>query len=280
MASFLTDIIDLNYLRGCAYFEPYAGGAGAALNLLKEGVVSELYLNDADERIYAFWRSVQLYPERFMERIASVPLTITEWHKQHEICLNPSKYSLFDIGFATFFLNRCNRSGVLIGAGPIGGYEQKGKWRMDVRFNREELSRRIFHLSRYRERIHVSCNDALNFLKTSLPRGRGRDHIFIYLDPPYVNKGQRLYLNSYNADDHAFLAKYLNEQHRLQWIVSYDDNELIRRLYASFRIALLPIKYTLQQKRSAYELIIAPHYLSTPSVCRIGGRESSLRRIA
>ncbi|TAN41516.1 MAG: DNA adenine methylase [Nitrospirae bacterium] len=280
LANFLTNIIDLNDLRGCAYFEPYAGGAGAALSLVRDDVVSEIYLNDADDRIYAFWRSVQLYPERFIERIITVPLTIEEWYRQHEICSNTSKYSQFDVGFATFFMNRCNRSGVLSGSGPIGGYEQRGKWRIDVRFNREGLSQRIIALSRYRGRIHVSCKDAIAFLKTSLPRGRGRDRNFIYLDPPYVNNGQRLYLNAYSANDHVLLAKYLCDQRSLPWVVSYDDSGLIRELYTSLKIALLPIKYTLQQKRSAHELIIAPHHLSMPSACRLGGRESFLRKIA
>lgn len=277
LTSFLTDVIDLNDLGGCVYYEPYAGGAGAALSLLKQQVVSELYLNDADRCVVAFWRSALYASEQFVERIHTVPLTIEEWHRQHDICARPKSRTQFDVGFAAFFMNRCNRSGVLTGSGPIGGYEQAGSWRMDVRFNRDALAERILTLAHMKNRIHVSCKDAVTFLKGNLPRGRGRDRVFVYLDPPYVNNGQRLYLNAYKPEDHAQLAHYLEAQNALAWIMSYDDSDLVRELYAGYKIKLMPIRYTLQEKRSAQELIIAPHRLAVPKASRIHGRESLLQ---
>jgi DNA adenine methylase len=279
-SDFLTDVIDLNDLRACAYFEPYAGGAGAALELLKNGVVSDIYLNDADPRIYSFWYSALVFSSKFTKRILSVPLTLSEWYKQQHICLNPFLYSQFKVGFAAFYMNRCNRSGVLDGSGPIGGYKQDGKWRLDVRFNRERLAERIIAIARLRKHIHVFCMDAIVFLKDQLPRGKRRKHVFVYLDPPYVNHGPRLYLNAYNSDDHALIAKYLHAQKSLPWIMSYDDCSLIRELYSAHNIALLPTKYTFQKKRRINELLIAPHHLSTPSACRIAGRESLLEEIS
>ena len=280
LSEFLTDVIDLNDLRNCTYFEPYAGGAGAALSLLKNRVVPEIYLNDADVRIYAFWRAALHHAERFVERISSVPLTIAEWRRQHEICAHPSKYRLFDVGFAAFYMNRCNRSGVLTGSGPIGGYEQSGTWRMGVRFYRETLAERILRLSKMRKNIHVSRMDAINFLKTNLPIGGRRKQVLVYLDPPYVNKGQRLYLNAYEAKDHKLLAKYLHTQKTLPWIMSYDDSALVRELYQSSKMAQLPIRYSLQAKRSAHELIIAPDNVVVPSTCRMGRDENPLLEIA
>lgn len=277
LTGFLADVIDLNDLGGCVYYEPYAGGAGAALSLLKQQVVSELYLNDADRRVVAFWRSALYASEQFVERIRTVPLTIEEWHRQRDICARPKSRAQFDVGFAAFFMNRCNRSGVLTGSGPIGGYEQAGRWRMDVRFNRNALAERILTLARMKNRIHVSCEDAIVFLKGRLPRGRGRDRVFVYLDPPYVNNGQRLYLNAYKPEDHAQLAHYLDAQNALAWIMSYDDSDLVRELYAGHKVALMPIRYSLQEKRSARELIIAPHRLGVPQACRVHGRESLLQ---
>ncbi len=125
----LKGIIELNNLRGCIYFEPYAGGAGAALNLLYNNVVSEIHINDLDKRVFAFWKAVLQETERFVDLVFSVPLSIEEWLKQRAICMRADEYDLFDIGFATFYINRCNRSGVLINAGPIGGYQQAGKWK-------------------------------------------------------------------------------------------------------------------------------------------------------
>jgi DNA adenine methylase len=281
LARFLTDVIDLNDLRGCVYYEPYAGGAGAAIALLVQGAVSELFLNDADARVHAFWAAALNQTERFVESIGTVPLTIDEWKRQYEICANPQSNSIFDVGFSAFYMNRCNRSGVLTGAGPIGGYAQFGRWRMDVRFNRENLSARIIHLGKMRDKIHISCRDAVAFLKAILPRGRTRRRVFAYLDPPYVNKGQRLYLNAYEAKDHAILAEYMLAQRALPWIMSYDDNSLVRKLYLECKQAILPIQYSLQEKRTADELIIAPNHVALPSVCRLGhNKERSLRAIA
>lgn len=276
LAGFLGDVIARNELEKCIYYEPYAGGAGAAFGLLQRELVSELYINDADPRVSAFWRSVLKDTDQFVDRIRTVPLTIKEWHRQQGICLRPKGHSRFEVGFAAFFMNRCNRSGVLSGSGPIGGYEQAGKWRMDVRFNRDGLTERILTIAKKKDYIHVSGEDAIVFLKRRLPGGKGRKRVFVYLDPPYVNNGQRLYLNAYGPDDHALLAEYLNKQKILAWLMSYDDNELVRRLYARYRLSSLPIRYSLQEKRFGRELIITPRDVSIPHACTVHGHESKL----
>lgn len=276
LTGFLSDVIELNDLRGCSYYEPYAGGAGAALGLLKRGVVKEVHLNDADPRVYAFWRSSLHESNRFVDRLQSVSLTIDEWRRQRLISTNPLAHSLFDVGFATFFMNRCNRSGVISGAGPIGGYRQTGKWRLDVRFNRTTLAERVLKLSQLKDYVHVSCEDAIDFLKKALPRGQGRAEVFVYLDPPYVNNGPRLYLNAYRPEDHAQLARYLDAQTALPWIVSYDNSALVKKLYDRHNIALMQIRYTLQEKRAARELIISPQYVAIPREWRMNNCERPL----
>ncbi len=280
LSDFLIDIIDLNNLRDGAYYEAYAGGAGAGLRLLMEGVVSEIYLNDVDSRIHAFWVSVLDEPERFEKSIREIPLSIEEWKKQREIYLNPDHHDRFDLGFAAFYMNRCNRSGILMDAGPIGGFGQQGKWHMGVRFNRETLSRRVLDLAGYRENIHVFNKDAIRFLKEHLPKGRGRSHVFVYLDPPYVNKGRRLYFNAYGKKDHATLARYLLNQKSLYWIMSYDDNSLVRDLYRDRLRALVHSSYTLQSRRSTHEILIAPEHVTIPLEQRVGHNRFPLRKVA
>ena len=264
LAGLLATIIDLNGLRGCRYFEPFAGGAGAALELLKDDVVSEIHINDADIRISSFWKAAVCETDRFVDRIFEIPLNIEEWSRQELICSNPRGKQTFELGFSAFFMNRCNRSGVMKGAGPIGGKAQAGKWKLDVRFNRETLASRILALGRRRERIHISNEDAMAFLKNSLPRGTQRKQVLVFLDPPYVNKGQRLYLNAYGPKDHGALAGYVNAQKTLPWIMTYDDTELIRDLYAANCVLPMPIRYSLNQKVKASELMIAPKRLHLP----------------
>ncbi len=263
LAPYLADLLELNGLTGCVYYEPYAGGAGAALNLLTRGAVSRVHINDADPRVAAMWRAVLNQTDRFVELINEVPLNIDEWRHQQAVCAAGTGDD-FSLGFSAFYMNRCNRSGVLKGAGPIGGLAQDGKWRLDVRFNREELSSRIRLLGRLRDRIVVSECDAVDFLKSELPAGKARTRAFVYADPPYVIKGRSLYLNAYRPQDHAVLSDYLSRQNVLPWMVSYDDAPLIRKLYADHQLESLPIRYTLNEKRYAHELLIAPHRLYLP----------------
>ena len=264
LAPILAQIIALNDLTGCAYFEPFAGGAGAALRLLREGVVSELHLNDFDPRIYHFWNAVLNETEQFVDRIHSVPLTVEEWRRQRQICMDVDESNSFDLGFATFFLNRCNRSGVILGAGPIGGQNQDGIWKLDARFNRDNLADRITRLTEARDSISVTKMDALEFLVKQLPRGRDRKRVFVYLDPPYHAKSGNLYMNSYEEQDHRKLASYMRRQRVLNWIASYDDTDFITELYNFCKISHNSLQYSLQLKRQARELLIAPSYVSLP----------------
>lgn len=275
---FLTDVLDLNDLRGVTYFEPYAGGAGAALALLADKVVSHIHINDADWRIYSFWKSVLEDSDWFVGQIMSAGLDLPEWHHHREVCLNPSNHSGREVGFAAFYMNRCNRSGVL-GGGPIGGYEQKGEWRLDVRFTKEALADRVIQIGKVKDEISVSNYDAVEFLKLRLPKGNGRKSAFVYLDPPYVVKGQRLYMNSYEPGDHDEIARYVGAQKLLPWVMSYDDATLVRKLYQDQQIGFLPINYSLQEKRSTNELVIAPHRVRLPRTLRIGARKFEFREV-
>lgn len=264
LSNFLRAVIAENDLTGCRYFEPFAGGAGAALTLLESGDVSKISLNDADYRIYAFWHSALHQTAEFVERIFTIPLTITEWRRQHAICSSPEKHEVFEVGFAAFYMNRCNRSGVLTGAGPIGGYDQQSEWTISARFNRDTLSQRISHIGSLKSSIEIYNEDAIDFLKIALPSGLGRQKVFAYLDPPYVVKGQRLYLNAYDSDSHKALSKYILSQNALRWLMSYDDCELIRDLYETCEKASLEIRYSLQERKSGAELVISPHSLKLP----------------
>ena len=267
LAPFLGEIIARNGLANCSYFEPFAGGAGAALRLLREGVVSEIHINDLDPCIAAFWRAVRAEPERFADAVTSAKLDVQEWERQRRIYRDKDTSRPFDLGFATFYLNRCNRSGVLSGATPIGGLNQEGKWKIDARYYRDRLAERVNEIGKAAERIHVSNLDARRFLAERLPRGNARRRVFVYLDPPYWEKGRRLYLNSYSSADHGKLARYMSGQKMLHWIVSYDDTPPVRELYAGLTIHSLSLRYNLQRARKAQELLIAPSHVSLPE-CR------------
>ena len=274
LAPFLGETIALNDLSNCAYFEPFAGGAGAALQLLRDGVVSEVHINDIDPCVAAFWRAVLKTPKQFADAIMSARLDVGEWKRQRDIYRDKDASKPFDLGFATFYLNRCNRSGVLFGAAPIGGYEQTGKWKIGVRFYRESLAARVIELGHRAEQIHVNEMDALRFLAEKLPRGLQRGRVFVYLDPPYWDKGGRLYLNSCSHKGHRALARYMQGQKTLKWLVSYDDMPEVREMYARATVHRLSLRYHLQGTRDAQELLIAPDHLQLPDQDRRNGAQA------
>ena len=226
--------------------------------------MSQVHLNDLDHRITAFWTAVLNEPERFADAILSIPVNVEEWKKQRCVYQNADTSNLFALGFSTFYLNRCNRSGALSGAAPIGGYDQKGKWRINARFNKERLAERVFAVAKRREQIHITTMDARMFLATHLPRGHRRERVFVYLDPPYYSNGHRLYLNSYRDQDHRILSRYIKRQRTLKWVISYDDTRFIRDLYSNCTITHLSVRYSFQRTQRARELLIVPSRMQLP----------------
>ena len=259
--------MERNQLAGGDYYEPFAGGAGAALQLLRDDVVSNIYLNDLDRCIFSFWRAVLDDPDRFKKRIHQIPLTVEEWRCQRAIYDDDRHRASksFELGFATFYLNRCSRSGIIVGSAPIGGYKQQGRWPIGARFYRDSLAERIDWVASHASRIHLSNKDALRFLVEDLPRGRRREQVFVYLDPPYYVNSQRLYYNSYQTRDHRRLAGYLKRQRVLKWLMSYDNEPFVRSMYSDLSIGPQYLQYSLQTKTRTRELLIAPLHVDLPN---------------
>ena len=176
------------------YIEPFAGGAGIAIELLNNNFVNEVVINDFDKGIYSFWRAILTQTGRFINDIENVPLTMEEWERQHAISMNMNKKYSYELGFATFYMNRTNRSGIIKG-GVIGGSNQLGKWKLDARFNRSNLIKRINDIAKLKNRIHLYNKDIKSFILNYLPNFER--NALIYFDPPYYKKGKQLYLNFY-----------------------------------------------------------------------------------
>ena len=236
------------------YAEPFCGGGGAATILLKLNEVDEIHLNDADPKVYSAWRAILDEPRRFEQAVMEAPLDMDTWYKYRAIVDNSVENS-FDLGFATFYLNRTNRSGIVMGSGPIGGYEQKGKWKIDARFNREVLAERVRWLGSMKERIILTQEDALTFLSKSTNR-LPKHQTFFFIDPPYVVAGGRLYLNAMTEGKHIALSDLLQSNILPHWALTYDDHPLIRSLYQDQKLQDLAVTYSLQSKRKEKEILI------------------------
>ena len=225
--SFVSKLFYKNNLIGTSYAEPYAGGAGLALRLLFEGYVNHVYINDLDKSIYSFWFIVLNRTNEFCNWIDEVEISIENWNKYKSIQNNIDEYDDFEIAKSTFFLNRTNISGVIKG-GVIGGQKQLGKYKINARFNKDDLIYRIKRIATVKDRITISNLDGVSFIGKL---NKKKDEVFIYLDPPYYQKGADLYMNFYSKEDHKRLSKHVYKMNK-KWMVSYDNHEFILNLYA------------------------------------------------
>lgn len=258
-------ILRLNKLERGHYAEPYAGGSGLALSLLFGGHVGHIHLNDIDRSIWAFWHSVLYETEALVERVITAPVDMDQWHRQRQIYLSPADYDDLTLGFAAFFLNRTNRSGIIKGGGVIGGLDQTGNYKIDCRFNRPELAKRIRRIARYRSRISLYRMDALMFIEAmdcQLPA-----RCFFCIDPPYFNKGSSLYTSFYNPADHLAVSQAVIGLER-PWILTYDNTPEISHLYKARRQYSFDVNYSVQTKRIGTELLVASKGLKLPSEVR------------
>lgn len=263
----LTDFIKLvfeqNDLLDGHYIEPYAGGAGIALTLLLHSYASCIHLNDLNPAVHAFWRAVLDDPEALCKKILDTPVTMDEWNKQKAILSNPVGYSPLDVAFSTFFLNRTNRSGIILG-GVIGGKSQDGDWKLNARFNKKDLITRIERIAMYRSRIHLYNLDAAKLITDVLPTLPKKS--LVYLDPPYYVKGKGLYQNHYLHDDHIAIAKLVKKDIKLPWIVSYDHAPEIVGMYKGCPTIEYGINYSAQERYKGAEVMFFSSKLKVPDI--------------
>ncbi len=259
--SYVKEILAHNNLLGQTYMEPFAGGSGLALKLLLNGDVKRIIINDFDPAIYLFWYSILNFTDDFCSLIYSTPISPQEWSKQREVYLAQNTNDVLKLGFATFYLNRTNVSGVIKG-GLIGGINQDGNFKMDARFNKVNLINQIRKISSFKDSIILLNYDAKELLQPNILRKFYK--VFINFDPPYVRKGAQLYKNSFCEKDHRDLANLISQCGR-KWIVTYDICPLITELYKNYRCSYLDVTYSIQNTKKSKEYIFFSDNIDLPA---------------
>lgn len=253
LSKYVSELIEHNNLVNGTYVEPYAGGAAVALNLLLTGRVNNIIINDFDRSIYAFWYSVLNDTDNLCRLIKETPINLDNWNYFKELQKSKQDIPLLELGFATFYLNRTNRSGI-IKAGVIGGKKQTGNYKMDCRFPKDILIKKIRLISQYREHIQLYNLDTVNLICDVI--NPINEQVFIFFDPPYYKKGSTLYVNYYNHKDHEILMTEISNIENHKWIVTYDNVDEISNLYSHFRSTDYSLTYTAEKKYSGSEIMI------------------------
>lgn len=238
--------------EGCdTYIEPFAGGAGVALELLLSGVVEQIVINDADRAIASIWKAMTKENDAFLDKMWNTEVSLEEWYKQREIYFQSNrKYSL-SYGFAAFYLNRTNHSGIL-SSGPIGGRNQEN-WKLDVRFDKKSLAERIKAIGELKGQIKVYNRDIFSFIRNHLTKYREKS--FVYLDPPYYRRGKVLYKNFFDAKMHKDLKAQILKDISIPWVVSYDDVPEIREIYQDVPSKAFSLNYSLANNGNGKEIM-------------------------
>lgn len=261
-APFIAKVMELNRLTGGHYLEPYAGGAGVALELLYHGHASHVHINDLDPAVNAFWVATTQDPEGLLKLLHDTPVDMEQWHHWRAVMLGQIESSETEKGFATLFINRTNRSGILKG-GVIGGKSQNGPYKLDARFKKDALASRISKIAENASSISVYCEDARLLLlrcEEFLPKKS-----LIYLDPPYYVKGQGLYRNYYDHFDHLAIAKVLKpRKFGRAWVVSYDNAPEIRDIYRGSEGLTYGLSYSAQERYLGDEVMFFKSGLKIP----------------
>jgi len=257
-----TALLSMNGLQQRVYAEPYSGGCGLALSLLYSGHVSQIHLNDIDRSVWAFWQSIIYHTNDFINLVTSTDITVEEWQRQRLIQAQKESAEVLELGFSTFFLNRTNRSGIIHSGGVIGGKNQEGPWPIDCRYNKQDLVKRIHRVSQYKDRIFLYNEDAESFMGFS-----GKEYpqtAILYIDPPYFDKGSKLYKNFYKKKDHVRISDKISAL-RNPWFLTYDNVPSIRNLYGDYPTVELDIGYSVQVKRRGSELLVVSKGLRLPA---------------
>jgi len=230
LTKYVATVAHTQHLATRHFVEPFAGGAAVTLFLLQQGLIHTATLNERDPLVYAFWKSVFCYTDELCEKIEETDISIDTWNRleQYRHMDVPVETLVPLLGFCALFFSRTNFSGILK-AGPIGGQTQSGNYKIDCRFNKSRLIKDIRLLSLYRDRVTVRWGDGLTFLASHAAEW-ANGMSFVYVDPPYYEKGQSLYRHYFTNDQHIELSRILKAA-RYPWLLSYDNCGFINGLY-------------------------------------------------
>lgn len=218
----LHTLLRANRLRPTLFVEPFCGGASLTLGLLHFNLVDRAVIGDADPLVASFWIEAANNPEDLIQEMEKLEVTVQEWERWNKT----EPRSSMGKALKCLFLNRTTFSGIMgRGSGPIGGRSQNSSYKIDCRFNKKGLARRIRNIGRLHSEgrlraVEADWGDLVNevLVKTNEPATT-----LFYFDPPYVEKAHRLYRWSFKERDHRRLLNFVSREADSWWILSYDE---------------------------------------------------------
>lgn len=261
LGPWFASLMHFNGLSGGCYVEPFAGGAGVGLFLLLNGHANRIILNDKDPAISTFWKVAVHHTQDLIDEVNKHAPTMQTRALAQRILSNPSEFNDAELAFSALFVNRTSRSGILK-AGVVGGKAQTGKYKLDERYSKADIIRRLQLIGNHRSQIEVHHQDAVAFLQSISPTLPQKSVVF--LDPPYYVKGSLLYRDFYVHKDHLEMAQTLqNLSHPV--VVTYDTAPEICQMYAHMKSAHFSLTYSTGLDRPKASEVLFYSHLQLPS---------------
>jgi DNA adenine methylase len=262
IASYLYSILKHNNLTPSIFVEPFVGGGNVALNFVFNGIVDKAIIADKDKLIYSFWLFALKKPAYLIDFIKRIRVNLNSFYKYKSIAKNSSRCKNSELAEACIFLNRTSFSGILNDqAGPIGGVKQKSDYKINCRFNKKRLIKKIKLISALNKKIIVLPYDWRKTIayvnKLRKKETLDSNQIFFYFDPPFYNKAAALYRCSFDNNAHKqFSKKLMKLKHN--WVLSYDNADEIKKLYSKNKYMHIDMPYSINShaKKIKKELII------------------------
>jgi DNA adenine methylase len=225
------------------YIEPFIGGGSVMLHLAANYPNLKIYINDKNYGIFCFWSIVTGNDASAINELLSL-IDQKPTLELHSSLRSNDSVDYITSAYKSLFFNRCNFSGIEM-SGCIGGQEQKGKYKIDCRYNPDKIKQGIKKINAItRDRVTVSNCDIADYStlwNTDYPA---------YLDPPYRIKGKMLYSKYMEVKEHEVLADKLN--HRKNWLLSYDDCQEIKNLYSNNQIISFDARYSINGSKTQW----------------------------
>lgn len=219
---------------GEEYVEPFFGGGSVGLNVLKDINVKKIWINDLDLGVASLWTSVIRFPEMLKKVVTEFEPSVELFDKFKDLLQTRPHLKIpeevVNWGLMKLAIHQISYSGLGVkSGGPLGGRDQKSKYKIDCRWSPSYICKRIdeYHKMFSEVEVRYNCCSSRDFLAVI---DGWKDFIF-YLDPPYFVKGRDLYQYGFSNNDHFVLADLLKST-TCKWILSYDDCEEIRELYS------------------------------------------------
>lgn len=278
MASWLVEVFDqlVMPMDVEVWVEPFGGGAGAALMALEAHEVPEAWIVEANPALAAFWTTIMSDDGRLAARVETTVPTLDLFTQSREIVaaalarqpgVDPE-----ELGYAAFLLNRCSRSGMVLGnVGPIGGKHQTGRHTVGSRFHGERLAARIRAVSAFGQRFRVHEGDGISYIE-DLPGSGIADEVFVFADPPYLGVGNALYAQGMQLAQHERLATALRSC-TSPWVLTYDAHPGVLDLYPDCEIIEFQAPHTAHQQQVGTEYLVLPQGMPVPEEHPLGKGE-------